>query len=64
MKANDSEKAPVKIHELTIDSSQRQVLIKDKPMDLTFIEFNILIYISKKTWFGFHKIPDYGYVTW
>ncbi len=42
------EKAPVKIHELTIDPSRRQVLIEDKHVDLTFTEFNILYALAKR----------------
>jgi len=44
----DLEKATVKIHELTIDPARRQVLIKDKPIDLTFTEFNILYTLAKR----------------
>lgn len=46
--ARDLEKAPVKIHELTIDPSRRQVMIKNKPVDLTFTEFNILYALAKR----------------
>jgi two-component system, OmpR family, alkaline phosphatase synthesis response regulator PhoP len=46
--ARDLEKAPLKIHELTIDPSRRQVLIKNKPVDLTFTEFNILYTLAKR----------------
>ena len=46
--ARDLEKAPVKIHELTIDPARRQVLIKNKPVDLTFTEFNILYALAKR----------------
>ena len=46
--ARDLEKAPVKIHELTIDPARRQVLIKNKPVDLTFTEFNILYVLAKR----------------
>jgi len=42
------EKAAVKIHELTIDPARRQVLIMDKPVDLTFTEFNILYALAKR----------------
>lgn len=48
IKARDLEKAPVKIHELTIDPSRRQVLVQDKPMNLTFSEFNILYTLAKR----------------
>jgi two-component system alkaline phosphatase synthesis response regulator PhoP len=46
--ARDLEKAPLKIHELTIDPARRQVLIKDKPVGLTFTEFNILYTLAKR----------------
>jgi two-component system alkaline phosphatase synthesis response regulator PhoP len=46
--ARDLEKAPVKIHELTIDPARRRVLIKNKPVDLTFTEFNILYKLAKR----------------
>jgi len=46
--ARDLEKAPVKIHELTIDPARRQVLIENKPVDLTFTEFNILYALAKR----------------
>lgn len=46
--ARDLEKKPVKIHELMIDPARRQVLIKNKPVDLTFTEFNILYTLAKR----------------
>ena len=46
--ARDLEKAPVKIHELVIDPSRREVLIKNKPVELTFTEFNILYTLAKR----------------
>jgi len=46
--ARDLEKAPLKIHELIIDPARRQVLIGNKPVDLTFTEFNILYTLAKK----------------
>ena len=46
--ARDLEKAAIKIHELTIDPARRQVLIKDKPVELTFTEFNILYALAKR----------------
>jgi two-component system phosphate regulon response regulator PhoB len=46
--ARDLEKSPIKIYELTIDPSRRQVFIKDKPIDLTFTEFNILYALAKR----------------
>jgi two-component system phosphate regulon response regulator PhoB len=44
----DLEQKPVKIHELMIDPARRQVLIKNKPADLTFTEFNILYALAKR----------------
>ncbi|MBN2455157.1 MAG: response regulator [Sedimentisphaerales bacterium] len=44
----DLEKALVKIHELTIDPARREVLIKNKPVELTFTEFNILYALAKR----------------
>ena len=46
--ARGLEKAAIKIHELTIDPARRQVLIKDKPVDMTFTEFNILYALAKR----------------
>jgi two-component system alkaline phosphatase synthesis response regulator PhoP len=46
--ARDLEKAPVKIHELTIDPARRRVLIKNKLVELTFTEFNILYTLAKR----------------
>jgi len=46
--ARSLEKSPVKIHDLTIDPARRQVLIKNKPVDLTFTEFNILYALAKR----------------
>ncbi|MDD5328269.1 MAG: response regulator [Phycisphaerae bacterium] len=46
--ARDLEKAPVKIHDLIIDPARRQVLIKNKLVDLTFTEFNILYALAKR----------------
>jgi two-component system phosphate regulon response regulator PhoB len=46
--ARDLEKAPVKIHEITIDPARRQVVIKNKPVDLTFTEFNILYALARR----------------
>jgi len=42
------EKAPVKIDELTINPGRRQVCIRNKPVDLTFTEFNILYTLAKR----------------
>ena len=46
--ARDLEKAPVKIHKLTIDPARRQVLINNTPVDLTFTQFNILYTLAKR----------------
>ncbi|MHB9070145.1 MAG: response regulator [Sedimentisphaerales bacterium] len=46
--AQDLEKATVKIHEIVIDPSRRQVLVKNKPAELTFTEFNILYILVKR----------------
>jgi two-component system alkaline phosphatase synthesis response regulator PhoP len=46
--ARDLEKAPVKIYELSIDPARREVLIKNKPVELTFTEFNILYALAKR----------------
>ncbi|MFA6186016.1 MAG: response regulator [Phycisphaerae bacterium] len=46
--ARNLEKASVKIHEMAIDPSRREVLIKNKPVELTFTEFNILYTLAKK----------------
>jgi two-component system phosphate regulon response regulator PhoB len=42
------EKAPVKVHELVINPSRREVLIKNKPVELTFTEFNTLYMLAKR----------------
>jgi len=46
--ARDLERAPIKIHELTIDPARREVLIKNKPVELAFTEFNILYTLAKR----------------
>jgi two-component system phosphate regulon response regulator PhoB len=46
--ARELEKAPLKIHELRIDPSRRQVLVKNKPVELTFTEFNTLYTLAKR----------------
>lgn len=45
---HDLEKKPVKIHEITIDPARRQVSVKNKSVDLTFTEFNILYTLAKR----------------
>jgi two-component system phosphate regulon response regulator PhoB len=46
--ARDLEKAAIKIHELVIDPARREVLAKNKPVELTFTEFNILYALAKR----------------
>ncbi|MGD0785531.1 MAG: response regulator [Sedimentisphaerales bacterium] len=46
--AHDLEKTPVKIHELIIDPARHEVLIKNKPVELTFTEFSILYTLAKR----------------
>lgn len=47
--AERSEKAvTIKIHDLTIDPARREVLVKGKPVELTFTEFNILHTLAKR----------------
>jgi len=46
--AQGLEKTTVKIHEIVIDPSRRQVLVKNKPVELTFTEFNILYILVKR----------------
>lgn len=46
--ARDLEKAPITIHELTIDPSRRQVSVNDQQIDLTFTEFNILYALARR----------------
>ncbi|MBN2842262.1 MAG: response regulator transcription factor [Sedimentisphaerales bacterium] len=42
------EKGAVKIHELVINPSRREVLVKNKPVELTYTEFNILYALSQR----------------
>jgi len=44
----DLEKESVKIHEVVINPSRREVLINNKPIKLTFTEFNTLYLLAKK----------------
>ncbi|MFA5785169.1 MAG: response regulator transcription factor [Phycisphaerae bacterium] len=46
--AQNLENAPVKIHEVVIDPSRREVLVKNKPVELTFTEFNTLYLLAKR----------------
>lgn len=44
-----SEETPtLRIHELTIDPARREVLVKNKPVELTFTEFNILYTLARR----------------
>ena len=45
---HDLKKTPVKIHELIIDPARHEVLIKNKPVELTFTEFSILYTLAKR----------------
>jgi two-component system phosphate regulon response regulator PhoB len=42
------ETATLKVHDLAIDPARREVLVKDKPVELTFTEFNILHTLAKR----------------
>jgi two-component system phosphate regulon response regulator PhoB len=42
------DKNVLKIKELTIDPSRREVLVKNKPVELTFTEFNILHTLARR----------------
>jgi len=44
----DLDKDPVKIRDLTIDPARREVIVKNKPVELTFTEFNILYTLAKR----------------
>jgi len=44
----DLEKAPVKIHDLSINPARHEVTIKNKLIELTFSEFNILYTLSRR----------------
>lgn len=46
--AQDLESAPIKIQDLMIDPARRQVLINNKPVDLTYTEFNLLYTLAKR----------------
>jgi len=46
--AHDLTKTTIKIHEIVIDPSRRQVLVKNKPIELTFTEFNILYALAQR----------------
>ena len=66
--SRDLERPPVRIRDLTIDPSRREVLVKGRPVHLTFTEFNILYALAKRPGFVFtrYQIIDMihgGYVT-
>jgi two-component system phosphate regulon response regulator PhoB len=42
------DKAAIRIHDITIDPARREVLVKNKPVELTFTEFNILYALAKR----------------
>ena len=46
--AYPDEKSLIKIQDLVIDPSRREVLVKDKPVELTFTEFNILYTLARR----------------
>lgn len=46
--AHDLEKAPVKVRELSIEPARRELLVKGKPVELTFTEFNILYTLVRR----------------
>jgi two-component system phosphate regulon response regulator PhoB len=46
--SRDLEKPVIKKRDLTIDPGRREVLVKGKPVDLTFTEFNILYILVKR----------------
>lgn len=46
--AHNTEKTTIKIHDLTINPARHEVLIKNKPVELTFTEFNILRTLAKR----------------
>jgi two-component system alkaline phosphatase synthesis response regulator PhoP len=40
------EKSALKIHDIEINPGRHEVLIKDKPVDLTYTEFNLLYFLA------------------
>lgn len=46
--SRDLEKPPMRIRDLTIDPGRREVRVKEKPIQLTFTEFNILYALAKR----------------
>ena len=39
---------PIRVHEMTIDPARREVRVKDRPVALTFTEFNILLTLARQ----------------
>lgn len=52
---NTGDKAVLKIGDLVIDPNRREVLVKNKPVELTFTEFNILHVLAKRPGFVFTR---------
>jgi two-component system alkaline phosphatase synthesis response regulator PhoP len=54
------DKKAIKIEDLTIEPARRRVMIKDKKIELTFTEFNILHLLARRPGFVFtrYKIVD------
>ena len=46
--SRDLEQPPVKIHDLAINPTRREVLARGKPVTLTFTEFNILYALARR----------------
>ena len=46
--SRDLERAPIKHNDLSINPARREVLVKSKPISLTFTEFNILYALAKR----------------
>lgn len=46
--ARELDNASIKIHEIVINPSRREVLLNNKPVDLTFTEFNTLYTLAKR----------------
>ncbi len=46
--SRDLERQPVKIRDLEVNPARREVLVKGKPVTLTFTEFNILYALAKR----------------
>ena len=52
---NSGDKTILKIDDLVIDPNRREVLVKNKNIDLTFTEFNILRILAKRPGFVFTR---------